>query len=598
MPNAFRMGLCLILVICCFAAAPTTQSDLASSAIQALEAGKLKQFAAAIEAEIKPLLEEMRPADVTRRSAPAGPDFKRLTELTTWREFARYFDRLGKPSAEQLATLRWLAGKPQLLATLMMAVGDSDSPERVLQVLGALQADQKDRLEEYADLTAAMCVVWDSPPAEFRRQSGEDKTAAHVQMLMRHYSSPQQRFRFNLRQLPWQLCVYVAPNVVSREEIAWAVRQYAQRGAIGGAYFDVPYDKDKYYGSGSSQRTDQAYTLQSLVQRGGVCADQAYFATQVARCVGVPAAACTGQGAGGEAGHAWVGYLDLRGGRYAWNFDEGRYPELQFWRGDVVDPQTGQKITEADLSLLAELASVKPADRLASDALCKLADLLEGAPQVDIFIRAVNLCAGNPRAWYGLARLDSQQKLTAEQSAQFRAALARFAARRYPDFAFNLMKLAISGRPADQRLAALDEMKALFDASRPDIMAAIALARGDVHRDENRQRQALAAYMEVLDRYGSAGPIIMDALEHVDQLLRQNQDLRTLAAIYQKAWQKLPAPEASTVVRGTPYYIVGQKYAKLLQELGQQAEARSVRVRLDALTAAADSPKQTPTRKH
>ena len=190
-----------------------------------------------------------------------------------------------------------------------------------------------------------------------------------------------------------------------------------RRSAIGAVYFDVPYDKAAYYGTAGKLIDTKAYTLPNLVQYGGVCTDQAFFATAVARSLGVPATVCTGQ-AEQDSAHAWVGFLEQQGKRVRWNFQEGRYPEMNFWRGDVQDPQTRQRVTDSDVSLLAELAMTKPADRLASIALCKSHDLFPAEKQAGLYTKAINMSPGNRDAWEALADLGARRKLLAGRDDQ------------------------------------------------------------------------------------------------------------------------------------------------------------------------------------
>ena len=66
-------------------------------------------------------------------------------------------------------------------------------------------------------------------------------------------------------------------------------------------------------GSGVKKVTAAGWSLPNILQHGGVCADQAYFAVTVGKSIGVPTAYTIGLG--GEVGHAWVGFLQARGKR-------------------------------------------------------------------------------------------------------------------------------------------------------------------------------------------------------------------------------------------------------------------------------------------
>jgi hypothetical protein len=567
----------LLMVACCAAApeapAPAAPDPLITQAVDAVKSGNLKSIIPKVERDLEPLLAALRP-----------DDYDRITQLSALREFARYFGRLNRLRDDQRATLTWLVTKPQLLRTLMMSVSPYDSPEQVLAVLITLQTDHKDRLEEFPDLTAATCVVWDRLAPE--RTPEADNIPVDMprpRLLMRYFINARAQIRFDLRQLPWQLATYVVESQVGPDELVWALQRYARRGSIGGAFFDVPYDYGRYSGMGPSLG-DRPYTLPNLMQFGGICADQAYFAVEVARAVGVPAAVCTGHGATEGTGHAWVGFLDTRGDRAAWNFTEGRYPENQYWQGRVIDPQTREAITDADVSLLAELQHTDTRQRLTSDALCKVADLIEEPRRPEVYMLAINLAAGNPRPWHALAQLAAQMKLTDAQNDALRSAIEKFAVKRYPDFAFVIVQTSISGRGTDEQLKLLAGMRPSFTA-RPDLLAKIRLAEGDLYRKEKRPAQAMAAYGDVLDRYLNIGPVVLETMSHVDDLLSESQQIQRLIAVYRIVWGRMPQPEASIAVQGTPFYRVGSRYRDLLNEMGQPVMAQSVQTRLDSLTS-------------
>src|SRR5262245_44719573 len=146
----YRMGrtcACFLLLACCAAApeAPPPQPDpLITQAIEVVQSESIRSIVPRVERDLEPLLAALRPAD-----------YDRITQLAALREFGLYFGRLTKLRDDQRDTLKWLLTKPQLLRTLMMAVSKSDSPEQVLTVLTVLHNDQKDRLEDFPDLTAA-----------------------------------------------------------------------------------------------------------------------------------------------------------------------------------------------------------------------------------------------------------------------------------------------------------------------------------------------------------------------------------------------------------------------------------------------------------
>lgn len=541
---------------------------LAEEAIDALNNGWLNRFGTSTESKIVEHLDDLKTLDLNA-----------LNRLSAWRQFARFFARLDSPSDADKATLKWLAGEPGLLQTLMSAVSSSDPPDRMLALLTKLHEDQGENLAAFPDLTTAFCVVWDKSSSRHRH---DDVDLVHVVRLFRYYVNTRARLEFDLKDLPWQLSVYVIDNRGSEDDIGWALAHYAGRRLIGAVYFDVPYDESAFYGGADKQITSHPYTLPNLVHYGGVCVDQAYFASTVAKSIGVPACSVSGQGGDDGVPHAWVGYLHADRGRIAWNFQEGRYEDMMFWTGEVTEPQTRQRISEADVALLAELQGTTPAQRLASIALVRSADIAKQEQLPNLYTRAITLSPGNRAAWMGLADLGAQHKLSPAQEAAVGDVLARFALQKYPDFVYRVYRKLYSGREGMDQVTALGNLARLFP-NRPDLLADIRIDQGDLLRKLKKEEEAFAAYGEVLTNDIKAGPIVLRAMDRVDEMLRGIGQTQRLAAIYKQVWARLTMPEASAYARSGPYFILGRRYAALLDELGDHMDAGSVRDRLNSL---------------
>jgi hypothetical protein len=541
---------------------------------KAVADNKIDELASKLEEPLRAALTDLNSTDLDR-----------VTQLVALREFSTSFAKSATADDRTAKTLLWLLDSPDLLKTLMMAVTKEDSADRVLVVLDALRKEEPKRADEFADLATALCVVWDTPASADREQPRADPD--RPVWLLRYFANARGKLRFDAKQMPWQLAVYVADLAVTPEEVMWAARRYASRGAIGAAYFDVPYDREAYYGTVEKMINARAYTLENLTRYGGICSDQAYFATAVARSIGVPAAVCTGQGEGvTDSAHAWVGYLDVRGKQVRWNFSEGRYAEMNFWRGNVQDPQTRKQITDSDVAMLAELATTEPKHRLASIALCKAHVLVGDDKLMALYTRAINLSPGNRTAWEALAQLGADRKLTTAQIAQVTDVVAQFAAKQYPDFAFDVLVRLNAGRGTADRIKALDQSRKLF-ASRPDLLAQIRIEQGNLMRQEKRYDEALAAYAQVLTANRTAGPILLRTLAEIETTLRETRDLPRLAGIYQQAWQAMPQPTPGAYVRSTPYYLIGLKYCTILRELGDERQVQQAQIRLDAMDTSA-----------
>jgi hypothetical protein len=89
------------------------------------------------------------------------------------------------------------------------------------------------------------------------------------------------------------------------------------------------------------------YFLSSIKEHGGICVDQAYYASVFGKALGIPTIFFAGQGKDG--GHAWVGYLKGPG---RWDLNVGRYTSQNYATGEGLDPQSWTAISDHDLELL------------------------------------------------------------------------------------------------------------------------------------------------------------------------------------------------------------------------------------------------------
>lgn len=569
---------CLALIFCT-AAAPTRQVvsepsdahlDAALEAVQGT-ADQARDFQQMIEADTRKALAGL-----------SDLNLERVVRLAALRELSRLFLSEGAVTDQTRETVEWLVQQPDLLRTLMLAATEDDAAADVLSVLSRLYEAEGNALLAAPDLVAAICIVWDVPPQRPGSTETDEAADERVAGLFRYYAGTKSRLTFDVKSLPWQLSVYVVDNAAGEDEIAWARKRYQRKGFTARCYFEVPYDTGAFRSGVPARISAHDYTLSNLIRYGGVCRDQAYFAAHVAKSFGIPATVCAGQGGASGGGHAWVGYLQQTGRRVAWNFNEGRYRTHLYWSGKVIDPQSGASLSDADVAMLAELQSTGRLERLASVALWKLRDLVEEDRELELLMKAIDLSPGNRPAWIGLAALGASGKLSQAQAAKVAEVVQRVAFGRYPEFAFSINRRLVEGRPAAEQLKAYERVIRTFSA-RPDLVAAARIAQGDLLRDQNRRASALKAYGDVLMHHLKAGPIVLTAVERTDEMLREDGKLDQLADIYAHVWAKMPAPKPSAFANTSPYYMLGERYAALLEQMNRTSAATVVRRKLDDL---------------
>jgi len=507
-------------------------------------------------------------------------DASRIDAIASCRQFAGYFGSIPNPTSQQKETMTWLAMQPRLMPTLMSAVSDRDSPDRVLDILQGLRTRQSRSLDDYADLTTALAVVWDKPSPREGAHKLPKFPPDRPARLFAYFTDPRSPMRFDIRQFCWQLDLYIVDIKVSDDEIQWAGKKYANNYSIGSAYFDVTYDDRAFFNGDAKKISTHPYTLQNLLQYGGVCVEQAYYAEEVAKSLGIPACMCTSAGGGaGQAGHAWLGLLDLTNRQFVWDFDQGRYQEDLFWSADIVDPQTGETLSDADVGLLGALQKVDGSTRLLSAMLLKLTDDLLPARRFDIDVREIEVSPGNRPAWAALADMGAKGQLGPAQIQIVDSEISRFLLQAYPDFACQTLIRMDSGQSTSAQVSTLDRVALVFP-TRPDLRARVRLRQAKLLMEERHDEDAFRMLNDVLAHDLNAGAIVLEAITNVDKLMRAHNNLPGLARVYGQTWSRMPSPDRSSYAIWTPYYTVGKAYMKLLESLGDRMEAENVRNRL------------------
>jgi hypothetical protein len=370
--------------------------------------------------------------------------------------------------------------------------------------------------------------------------------------------------------------------------------------------------------------TTAGFTLQNILKYGGVCADQAYFAMEVGKSIGVPTAYDVGSSA--VAGHAWVGFLQADGAKGSWNFDVGRFGPYNGVRGTVDDAQGREAIPDSQVSVLAELIGTKAADRQAAVALTDAANRLialdkesqkfEAAPfspnmrvtgtlakprqggvadSLSLIELALRQNVGYPPAWFAVRDLAKDGKLTIKDKRHWADLLQRLGGPKYPDFTLSILA------PMIETVSDFKEQNALWNAtftlfqSRFDLAASIRMSQAANFETQKDTKSAGGCYMDVIDRYSNAGPFVIDALKKAEALLKESGKGDKVVTLYEQTWAKItPPPEMNAdATAQSNWYKVGTIYAKKLEEAGDNAKSKSVLESLKDPAAARAKIKQT-----
>ncbi|MEO7797314.1 MAG: hypothetical protein ABIY47_06270 [Opitutaceae bacterium] len=257
----------------------------------------------------------------------------------------------------------WLLSNQAFSREIFSLITPVDYLPAVFRILNELHFDNPAKFKAYTSLALAIALVYDVPPPP-KWPHGQVST----DVLARKWPNPLDAFTwwtkqdqlgltyYRLAELGAEELRFVVDAPASFPELEWSQQAVEHPlASLGKAYTMVRYDIERV------QRNElmwsaATYTLQDILGSGGICTDQAYFASNVGKARGVPTLLFRGQGI--NARHAWFGFLDSTG---KWQLDVGRYAEQRFVTGYVIDPQTWREISDHALKFLADHFLKEPA---------------------------------------------------------------------------------------------------------------------------------------------------------------------------------------------------------------------------------------------
>lgn len=482
----------------------------------------------------------------------------------------------------------------------------ADRLSRVFQLLDRLRDKHPARLNDFATLTTSICVVHDREITRYLNENvvrGTDPIA-----LFDYFTQNQDSMFYGIRNVPSELLIHVVDSTSSPQEMQWALGNFSKDANIGKRFFEIQYDHKHVRSGSEKQITKLGYTLPNIRKHGGVCIDQAYYATQVGKAQGIPTAIAVALG--GEVGHAWIGFLQANGKKGWWNFNAGRYAEYQGLAGAVEDPQTGELVPDSFISLSAEMISIKSEDRLTAMALAdaaehlilqerkdkafastapanvsdvrKSARLNSVATQMEFCEQAIKLNPACIKAWELAVDRAQAGKFNLNDKRKWSDLLSKVCGVKYPDFTFAILK------PMVETVDDTTEQNRIWEAAfkmfekRPDLAAAVRMEQAEMWEKAGNARNAGMCYEDIITRFTTAGPFVIAALEKCEQSLRDLKMDDKVLLLYSQTWSKLPAPKgfATPIIRFSNWYRVGNLYADRLEKSGKRLDAENVRRKL------------------
>jgi len=246
-----------------------------------------------------------------------------------------------------------------------------DTKQSLTNLLRLEQAVPDD-LHEYAALGIAYCLVFDQPFPENWPHSQVPHEAVPIGDLdiVERFNFYVQANRDKKTELDLTTLSFENLRFLVDSEVKLSELEYAQKNRISYSHFEDAFSSIKYddtrvgKGNFSYNWQQPTYTLADIEKTGGICVDQAYYATIIGKGRGIPTLYFTGQGTDG--GHAWFGYLSNSG---KWVLDCGRYENQNFAKGYALDPQTWRVIDDTELDNFFKNGANNPNFQPAQNAL-------------------------------------------------------------------------------------------------------------------------------------------------------------------------------------------------------------------------------------
>ncbi len=379
---------------------------------------------------------------------------------------------------------RWFVGNAAFGDEFFSLLAPQDNLPAVFQILNALHRRDPVKFARYPSLALAVALVHDVPPPP-NWPHGQVSASA----LPRKMNAPSAVFDWwiaedtagrtfhRLTRLQADELKFVVDAAAPFAELKWT-QQIADYplSHLDRAYTMVRYRQDRI-ANNHPVWPGATYKLHDILKDGGICVDQAYFATETGKARGVPTLFFTG--AGNDGRHAWFGFLDTG---QQWKFDVGRYAEQRFVTGYALDPQTWRQISDHELKFLAERFRTLPTFRQSAGHSAFAEDFLatkdfEAAARAAR--KAVTLERRNLPAWETLLAAESKLPRTPRQlEAVLREAALAFQS--YPDVAAGFSnRVSASLRARGETSAA--------DAEERDIARRNQSKRGDLSAQQARE---------------------------------------------------------------------------------------------------------------
>jgi hypothetical protein len=477
-------------------------------------------------------------------------------------EVAGSYNPTDQPIGKNLSpgTQDWLLSNQAFSSEFFSILKTVDNVPKVFAVLEELHKRDPDKFARYASLALAVAVVYDVPPPSYWPHH-----QVSTEALSRKLQDPAVPFDyltredtlghtyFNLAELPAEELKFVVDAAAPVPQLEWSEKAVPlPLDQLEGAYTMIKYRTDRSEKEEKMVWTGKPYTLEAILEDGGICIDQSYFASEVGKARGVPTLMFMGAGQDGR--HAWFGFLDAE---RKWRLDAGRYAEQRLVTGVAFDPQTWENISDHELQFLSERFRALPSfmeSRVHEEFAQEFLQSGDAASAARSARMAVNFERRNLPAWETLVAADAKLNIGAAQveGVMREAALALA---RYPDLMITYEnRVCASLRSRGETSLADFEERGIAERLKGDrVDLAVQQAASILSRSIATQSvpDQIATYNAILAQFGhGSGAIFFDEIvtafaEHLGQV-NMKPEARDSVERARQAMEVQPGTQIST----------------------------------------------------
>jgi hypothetical protein len=514
----------------------------------------------------------------------------------------------------------WLDAHPDIKQSFYTALNEKfDKLPAALGLFREMWKKSPELVEKYPNLAVAVAVVWDDERRgvydyrhhQVRTHSTLPENLVDALGNFEYLAANDKITEGRLRFLPWEFLVFVVDHRTPLKERGWAQGYYQKsKGTVASWHKDVPYDMDMLRGElqkGSNLKPHlegREYTLAKIKSYGGVCAQQADFASRVGKSVGIPSVYCWGESTY-RGLHAWWMFVQVQSAtpdqlRFTLVSD-GRiagFIKDQLFTGFVVDPQSGQQMLDRDMERRLTVVGRDSIGRRQSDLLMRAYPWL--SMQLDFTLkdrvayldRCLKVSASNEDAWREFIRLCKEEKtepgVKAVALAHLETLFKTFAS--YPDFVARVLDdlLAVQPDPREQ-LRNYEQAIALYNrAGRPDLACAARLKITDLLCAQEKWQSAGAGLIATIRKYPTEGRYVPKMTARLQEVaVKYKEGPTALAKLY---LELVPAMIGYYGKEGSTYCTkLSEQAEAFLQENNLKNYARELRTKTEQARLTAGS---------